>query len=68
MKLERLGHEAQGARGLGLDPRQLLRRPQGGQLRLEPSFRDVAAGDLGDPDDVVEDERAEGTAPVGAFE
>src|SRR2546425_13220445 len=68
MELERLGHQAEGARGLCLDPRKLLRRAQRGQLGLEPPLGDVAAGDLGDPDHVVEDQRAERAATVGAFE
>jgi len=68
MELERLGDEAEGARGLSLDPRKLLRRAQRGQLGLEPPLRDVAAGDLGDPDHIVEDQRAERAAAVEAFE
>jgi hypothetical protein len=68
MELERLGHEAEGARRLGLDPRKLLRRAQRGQLRLKTALGDVTAGDLGDSDHVVEDQRAERAAAVGALE
>jgi hypothetical protein len=68
MQLERFDHEAQGARRLGLDPRKLLGRAQGGQLRLEPTLGDVATGHLGDADEVVDDQRAERPTPVGALE
>ena len=68
MELERLGHQAEGAYGLCLDPRKLLRRAQRGQLGLEAALGDVPTGDLGDADHVVEDQRAERAAAVGAFE
>src|SRR5215467_5346438 len=68
MELEGLRDEAEGTRRLRLDPGKLLRRAQRGELRLEPALGDVAAGDLGDAYDVVDDQRAQRTAAVRALE
>jgi hypothetical protein len=46
MELERLGHQAEGAYGLCLDPRKLLRRAQRGQLGLEAALGDVPTASL----------------------
>jgi hypothetical protein len=68
MELDRFRDQAHGACRLRLDPRQLLGGAQRGQLGFEPAFRDVAAGHLGDADDVVEDQRAQRAAAVRALE
>jgi len=61
-------HGGHGARRRHLDPRQLLVGAQGGELRVEAFTRDLAAGDLEDADDVVEDERAQRGPAEAAIE
>ena len=65
---QRLGDEADRARGIALDPRELLGRPEGGELGLEPPLGDLAPRDLEHPGRIVDDERAEGRAAEAALE
>src|SRR5690242_1595014 len=58
VQIERVDHGGDGARGLDLDPRQLLRGAQRLQLFLEPLPGDLTAGNVADSGDVVDDERA----------
>jgi hypothetical protein len=66
MQGQRLADEGDRAGGLDLQPRQLLRGAQRGQLRLQPFLADLAAGGVENADLVVDDERAERrrTAPT----
>src|SRR5207249_12103700 len=56
---ERLGHEPGRAPRVDLDPGQLLRCSELGELALEALPGDVASGRVEDADLIVEDERAE---------
>src|SRR5205823_5374688 len=68
MEGERLGDEAERARGIALDPRKLLGRTECGQLGFEPPLGDLAARDLEDAGRVVDDQRAERGPAEGALE
>src|SRR2546428_12181652 len=56
---ERLGHEPGRSPRVDLDPGQLLRCSELGELALEALPCDVASGRVEDADLIVEDERAE---------
>jgi hypothetical protein len=68
MQGQRLADEGHRACGLDLQPRQLLRGPQCGQLGLQPLPADLAAGGVENADLVIDDERAERVTAERAVE